>query len=136
MISRKTELIFLVFAFCSMLLWEIYVNFFASQAAIRFITQYQIDKLIHALGGAFIVVVVNMFFGQTRFYTLLSVIIAVSIFWEAFELLLDPQVAYFFSKSKVLWFEDSVGDLVAAVVGAWVFIILFQKNRGDFINYK
>ena len=130
MISKKTEIAFIVFAFFVMISWEVYVNFFASQATIRFITQYQIDKLVHALGGAFIVVIVNILFGQTRFYTLLSVIIAVSIFWEALEFLFDPQVAYFFDKNKVLWLEDSVGDLAAAVVGALVFRKLFYLTRG------
>ena len=130
MISKKTEIAFIVFAFFVMISWEVYVNFFASQATIRFITQYQIDKLVHALGGAFIVVIVNILFGQTRFAVAFSVIIAVSVFWEALELLLDPQVAYFFGKSKVLWLEDSVGDLAAAVVGALVFRKLFYLTRG------
>ena len=134
MISRKTEIAFIVFTFFVMILWEVYVNFFASQTAIRFITQYQVDKLLHALGGAFIVVIVNILFGQTRFYTLLSVIIAVSIFWEALEFLFDPQVAYFFGKSKVLWFEDSVGDLTAAIIGAWAcrrfFYPVTRRQRG------
>lgn len=130
MISRKTELIFLVSAFCFMLLWELYVNFFASQTAIRFITQYQLDKLLHALGGAFIVVIASIFFGQTRFVSMLFIIVAVSIVWEALELLLDPQVVYFFGKSKVLWFEDSVGDFVAAAIGAWACRRFFYRPRG------
>ena len=83
MISKKTEIAFIVFAFFVMISWEVYVNFFASQATIRFITQYQIDKLVHALGGAFIVVIVNILFGQTRFAVAFSVIIAVSVFFEA-----------------------------------------------------
>lgn len=119
--------VFLIIVFASMAAWEIYVDFFASRAAIVIITIYQLDKLAHLAGGAFIAGFVLLIFDQSRTRTIFLATTIGALLWEAFELVLDPKVIYFFEKERNLWLQDSSGDLAAGLLGAALFYILWRR---------
>ena len=119
--------VFLAIAFVSMAAWEIYVDFFASRAAIVIITIYQLDKLAHLAGGAFIAGFVLLILDQSRARTILLATVIGALLWEAFELVLDPKVIYLFEKERSLWLQDSLGDLAAGLLGAVLFFVLWRR---------
>ncbi|MFC1594899.1 hypothetical protein ACFL3E_00540 [Patescibacteria group bacterium] len=114
----SAQLRFLISALFVMALWIFFVEYMASTEAIRFITKYNIDKLFHFIGGAFLASLLFWILGRQKLLFLILYIIVISILWEVAELLLDPLTVVFFEKSKELWLRDSMLDAVAASVGA------------------
>lgn len=126
--QKRLLALFIVLAVLAMGAWEMYVDFYASRAAIIFITAYQLDKVAHLLGGAFVVASILFARGKSTLATVLIVTMAVALLWETFELFYDPKVAYFFEKERSLWFKDFSGDIVAGLVGAVLFFIVWRRK--------
>lgn len=123
--------IFLAAAFLSMLLWEVYVEFFASREAIRIITEYHVDKIFHLVGGAFVVGFLFLMFRFRQLGAFIAFVIAVSILWEAAEFLFDPKTIIFFEKSREAWIVDSAGDLAFSLAGGifWARYLLSRQKK-------
>ena len=119
--------LFLAVLFMAMAVWEIYVDYYASREAIRIITTFQLDKVAHLVGGAFIVGLVLLVYPEAHALGVFLITIVGALSWEIFELVFDSKVAYFFAKERELWLRDFSGDLAAGILGAVLFFVLWRR---------
>ncbi|MBI2052639.1 MAG: hypothetical protein HYT34_00110 [Candidatus Ryanbacteria bacterium] len=118
--NTRRQIIFIGFAFLVMLVWLIYTQFFMTDQLRRVIIEYGLDKIIHALGGAW-VAALFLLHGEKKIFRLLVFTVLIAVLWEMGELLFDPEVQYFFARKKNLWLQDSLSDIASAFLGAIVY---------------
>ncbi len=121
---------FFLFA-VALLLWAfiIYISWLAPAETLRFIGQTHIDKIAHLVGGIFITLVYEWSSGSPKLYRLLILLFGLAIGWEFLEYLFDTETRFFFSAYPDLWRLDSVGDVVAALLGSYGYFV-FAMRRG------
>jgi uncharacterized BrkB/YihY/UPF0761 family membrane protein len=115
--GSKGLLIFIVVALIVMAVWQIYSHIFIPKEYIETVLAYNIDKIMHLIGGMFVASLLVYIFGPQKFLSLIIAVLVVSIFWELFELYFDTQVTYYFSHDKYGWVLDTVGDTLFALFG-------------------
>ncbi len=118
--NTRRQIIFIGFAFLVMLVWLIYTHFFMTDQLRRVIIEYELDKIIHAFGGAW-VAALFLLRGEKKIFRLLVFVVLIAVLWEMGELLFDPEVQYFFARSRNLWLQDSLSDIASAFLGAIVY---------------
>lgn len=122
----RKEILFLVLAFIFMLAWIVYIQFIASDAMIEVLTLYRIDKALHFIGGAFVAGSL-LAGGLENRKTGWLILLAVTILWEMLELLIDPQVIYFFANHPDLWLRDSIWDIIFAAFGYLAYLVKIRS---------
>jgi len=55
----------------------------------------------------------------------------VTVGWEALEFLFDPNTRRFFQEFPTLWFLDSLGDIIAAFLAAYVYRTRYATRPWD-----
>ncbi len=113
--------------FTVMFAWEIFVEFFASYNVLRLINIYHLDKILHLIGGAFIMGLLSFTVKDGGVLKLLLLALLGALIWELSEVLFDQKVQYFFSHRRSFWLEDTVGDIVFTIIGAWLYRALVKK---------
>ena len=116
--SRKALVFFVITGVILLIVWEIYVGWYAPKSHITLIIHYNLDKLMHVVGGAVITAILGLIMGPRRFVSLIIIVIFVSVAWEGAELLFDRLTQEFYRKSIGLWLEDTAGDAFFALIGA------------------
>ena len=119
--SRKRYL--LIGLSLGLLVFAIYVQAFASREALRFIGWNQLDKLAHIGGGLFIAIIADWrlrrFLGTAR--RVFAYVALITVGWEVFEFVLDPNTREFFREFPKIWFLDSLGDIIVAFLAAYIY---------------
>lgn len=108
-----------------MLAYFIYTQFFATDDVRLFLGVWNIDKLFHIAGGIVLALFLEWVFPRRILPYLILLVAAAASAWEVLEYILLPNVAYFAHHSPELWRLDTIGDIVAAFLGAygyWVFL--------------
>lgn len=118
--TRKSQ-VFLIAAFVVMTVYILYVQIFAPVIILQFITHIHIDKIFHALGGAFIVGAFFSLFGKQKLLFTFSVVLIAAILWEVMEALWDPQTLYFIEHSRAVWLKDTALDTFFGLLGAFFY---------------
>lgn len=106
-----------------LLAFAIYIQAFATRDALRFIGRNQLDKIAHLAGGLFIAMIADLRLSRSlapagRFFAYIA---AITVGWEIFEFLFDPNTQAFFREFPRIWFLDSLGDVLAGFFAAYVY---------------
>lgn len=118
--TRKSQ-IFLITAFVLMTVYILYVQIFAPTIVLQLITHVHIDKIFHALGGAFIAGAFFSLFGKQKLLFTFFVVFIAAILWEVVEALWDPQTLYFIEHSRAVWLKDTALDTFFGLLGAFLY---------------
>ena len=102
-------------------LWAfiVYIRFVAEPTALLFISAVHLDKAAHIAGGLFIAIGLEWRFRRARRAHRAAVAFGVAVAWEALELLFDADTKFFYANAPDLWRLDTIGDIVAGVLGAY-----------------
>lgn len=119
--SNRNRFIMLGILFLILISWEVYVETIAPYAVLKIIAGYEIDKIFHVLGGIFISGVVLTFRPATSLTTVLLITLFSSVFIESLEFFLDAEVSDFYSKERRLWLEDTIKDIIAGIIGSFLY---------------
>ena len=116
-----------VVIFALLLGWVIFTQFFASREIIQILYFYQVDKILHMLGGF---LVVGTAYKSLRFRVSVSFIflLAVMILWEIFEWLVMPDVRELFIRNYSLWRQDTALDLISGMVGGFAASVSYRRR--------
>ena len=116
--------------FAQLLGWAIFIQFFASQGVIQLLYFYQVDKILHMLGGFF---VAGTFFKSLRFRASVSFLflILVVILWEVFELVVLPDVSDLYRRNYALWRYDTILDFIVGMMGGLAAFISYRRRRNE-----
>jgi len=116
-----------------LLAFAIYVQAFASREELRFIGRNQLDKLAHIGGGLFIAIIADWrlrrFLGTAGVF--FAYVALVTVGWEVFEFLFDVNTQAFFREFPQLWFLDSLGDVIAAFLAAYIYRTRYATEPWD-----
>lgn len=115
-------------------LWISYTQFIAPKETLKLIDYYNIDKVMHFLGGFFVAGMSTFYFKLSKVKIFLLVIL-LGVGWEIFEVLSIPDVRYFYSKFYAYWLSDTVGDIIFDMVGGSFYIVMYGSGkRGSGLN--
>ena len=114
-------LFFLLVLFVSTVIW----THVANEDIVRSFYYYQLDKIIHLLAGWWVVAILFVKF-RLRHNGALFLLICVAVLWEIFEFTF-PDVRRMYSEKYVYWLKDTIGDIVADMLGG---IVAFQMFSG------
>jgi len=122
-LSSVKMVILVALGFC---LWAsvVYIRFFASREALRFVGGAQLDKVLHFAGGVFFGIAAEWLTPRVSLRYFLTVLGVVTMGWEIQEFLFDSETYWFYVTYPKLWALDSAGDIVVALLGSygyWVF---------------
>ena len=118
----RSSLVFLIVSLIVMMAYILYVQIFSSITVLQLITHVHIDKIFHALGGAFIAGALFSLFGKQKYFFTLFVVFVAAISWEVIEALWDPKTLYFIEHSRAVWIKDTVIDIFFGLFGAFLYI--------------
>lgn len=127
--KRNVLLIFIaVLTFSLMVFWMYYIHEKATFSEKNAVKNYHLDKIIHAIGGIFIISVAGFLKRRLSLSSALSSLIVVGLVWEIGELVFDPEVSRSFYTEFVRWRSDAILDLVACVAGGIAFYLLLRPR--------
>lgn len=107
--------------------WQIFIHFVAPFATIQLLYFYQVDKILHLLGG-FVVVgtsLRSLYLGQSL---AMGLLVLAAILWEVFEWFVAPDVKELFVRNYVLWRKDTILDLVLGMIGGFAALIAYRDK--------
>ncbi len=117
--------VFLGAVFLFLWLYFFFTVWVATRAELKFLGEKNLDKIPHLLGGMLIAGGYEFLAYPRKLASLLALFFFLALGWEAFEALFIPEVIYFRAVSPDLWRLDTLGDLMAGLLGAygyWVFV--------------
>lgn len=126
-----TKQLFLLILSLGLWAFVVYIRWFASREELLFISAIQLDKIAHLAGGMLIAAVYEWWSRRPAPWQLALLLVGAAIGWELIEFFLDPETIFFYTLSPGLWALDSIGDITAAVLGAygyWVFVMNRSQN--------
>ena len=123
---KQFPLLFIVI-FVLLLGWVFFIHFLADRGTIQLLSFYQVDKILHMLGGF---VVVGAIYKSLRFRTGVSFLflLAVMTLWEIFEWMVVPDVSDLYRRNYALWRQDTVLDLIIGMVGGVAAFVSYRKR--------
>ena len=136
MTSIKQKHIFAIIGI-ALFSWMIYTQFFASREELKFIDHYHFDKILHFLGGIMITGVAIRYRGLSKVSALILLIL-LGVGWEIFEVLFLSDVRDFYEKFYQYWLNDTLGDIMAGIIGGLCYAVfckiyirdsIFQRNN-------
>ena len=127
----KAKQNFLAIIAVGFLAFVVYIHWFAAREQLLFISSIQLDKVAHFFGGVFAALVFEWRFRRPAVWQLAVLLLGVTVGWEIIEFFVDSETALFYRLSPDLWVLDSLGDITAAVLGAygyWTFAMKRNQN--------
>lgn len=116
--KRNTLLIVIaVVTFSMMVFWLYYIHEKATFAEKNAVENYELDKIVHIIGGIFIIAVSAFLKGRLSLRSALTSLIVVALVWEIGELVFDPEVSRSFYTSFARWRADAIVDVLACIAG-------------------
>jgi hypothetical protein len=113
--------------FVLLLGWVVFTQFFASREIIQILYFYQVDKILHMLGG-FVVTGTVFKSLRIRVSTSFLLLVLVVILWEVFEWIVLPDVKYLYCRNFPLWRYDTIWDLIAGMMGGLAAIAAYRRR--------
>jgi hypothetical protein len=102
----------------------------APKAAVDTFYYYQLDKILHVLGGWWTVGILMKRVGFRRARVLFVLLFCVAVIWEVFEILVFHDVSLLFHQGNRAWRIDTAGDIAADFLGGAVaFFMFFPQSR-------
>lgn len=117
-----------ILTFAVMAFWMYYIHEKATFAEKNAVKNYQLDKVIHVIGGIFIISVAAFLKRRLSLRTALSSLIVVALVWEIGELVFDPEVSRSFYTEFVRWRSDAMLDVVACISGGLAFYLMLRPR--------
>lgn len=117
----------------------LYLNFFASSHIRSSAEATQIDKLLHIIGGAFLVSWFEWRGRPAPLWQIFGIISLLFLGWKAFEFFTDAAARYeFISMHFRTWAFDFTGDFAATMLGSIIYwrICMHKPRPQLFLNQK
>ncbi len=133
-VLSAAERLLIAFSAVAILLWLVATLLVLNEAQADFLSEYQVDKLVHFGGGVFAAAFLYLVFGLDKRKQTLYLIFFVGVLWEIFEILFLPDQLSRFRHEFLWWFSDTAFDLIADVLGAYFWVNLFvyyADNDGE-----
>ncbi len=112
----------LIIAVLIMVAWVVFVKGFATFDQKEFLAIYHIDKVLHAIGGAFICGVLALLKKDFSIIHFILMFLAIATLWEIGEVFFDPEVADFFERKRDLWVFDTTLDYIFGMFGGFLYM--------------
>lgn len=82
---------------------------------------FQVDKLLHFTGGFFAAELILISSGLEKKRIILLAVLLIGIVWEIWEVVFLPDQLTRFNSHPIFWASDTFFDLIADVLGAYLF---------------
>ncbi|MDO8560744.1 MAG: hypothetical protein Q7R91_00840 [bacterium] len=117
--------------FFLMCLWLFLTLYFLNDNQADFLSEYQVDKIVHFSGGIFAAMLLFLFLGwgkaeKTRY---LYAALIIGVLWEIFEIIFLPDQLKRYRYAFNWWFADTSLDVVADVLGAYFGVSLLLNAQ-------
>ena len=99
--------------------WIFTTRFVFTQNQNDWLSEFQIDKIVHFSGGIFIAGIFSIYSNKTQRRLLIFWTLAVGILWEIWEILFFPDQYIRYQVHFLLWLTDTLGDIAADILGAY-----------------
>ncbi|MEK7660313.1 MAG: hypothetical protein AAB343_03865 [Patescibacteria group bacterium] len=127
--KRNALLIFIaIVTFSLMACWIYYIHEKATFSEKNAVKNYQLDKIIHVIGGIFIISVAGFLKRNLTPASAISSLIVVALVWEIGELVFDPEVSRSFYTEFIRWRSNAIFDVIASIIGGAVFYSLLRPR--------
>ncbi len=118
----------------AILLWLVATLLVLNAAQADFLSEYQVDKMVHFGGGIFAAAFFYLVFGIYKRKKTLYLVFFVGVLWEIFEIIFLSDQLSRFRHEFLWWFSDTAFDLIADVIGAYFWTNLFAHYSNNAIE--
>jgi hypothetical protein len=108
-----------------LLAFSLWVQLMATWNEILAINAREIDSIFHFLGGVFLALIAEWFFGLRRLAPMILFATVAVVGWELFEVLADYYTK-FNMRDPFIWKIDTIADMILGLLGAYTY---FDINR-------
>jgi len=126
----KKHLIFLIGAFLVILIFFVYVQLWATFDQKEFIAIYNVDKILHAIGGVFIVSTLQYIWPNKKIGYAAAVLLLGTLVWEVFEWIALPDVREAFTSEHLRWKVDTIQDVVVGTIAGLIYLFTARYGKG------
>lgn len=132
-VLSAAERLLIALSGATIFLWLVATLLVLNEAQAEFLSEYQVDKLVHFGGGIFVAVFLYLALGIYKRKTTLYFVFFVGILWEIFEIIFLPDQLSRFRYEFLWWFSDTAFDIIADVLGAyfWVNFFVYCANNAE-----
>ncbi len=111
-----------------MVFWMYYIHEKATFSEKNAVKNYQLDKIIHVIGGIFIISVAAFLKGRLSIKSAISSLVVVALVWEIGELVFDQEVSRSFYTEFMRWRSDALLDVTACIAGGFSFYWMLRPR--------
>lgn len=109
------------------IVWMCLTTFILDFKTSSFLSELQIDKLVHFSGGVAAAGILSLFLKFKFPKKLIIPVLFIGLIWEVWELTCLPSQFGIFTNNFYIWLFDTLGDLASDILGAFFWVKISKK---------
>lgn len=122
-----TQKLSLILSALVAIVWMYSTTFFLDFETSYFLSELQIDKLVHFSGGVAAAGTLSLLFGFKFPKKIIISVLFIGLVWEVWELTCIQSQLDLSQSDFYIWFFDTLGDIVSDILGAFFWAKISKK---------